>query len=63
LGEEVACMLKRLWSGLLIASVLVGILYLVLGQEYLSYLSEDIRNRLDDIIDLIETEEMVKGGN
>ncbi|NOZ92612.1 hypothetical protein GM182_00590 [bacterium 3DAC] len=56
-------MLKRLWSGLLIASVLVGILYLVLGQEYLSYLSEDIRNRLDDIIDLIETEEMVKGGN
>ncbi len=56
-------MLKKLFSGLLIVSVLVGILYLVLGQEYLSYLSEDIRNRLDDIVDFIETEEMVKGGN
>ncbi len=56
-------MLKKLWYGLLISSIIVGILYLILGQEYLSYLSEDIRNRLDDIVDLMETEELVKGGN
>jgi hypothetical protein len=56
-------MLKRLWYALMASAVLVGILYLILGQEYLSYLSEDIRNRLDDIIDLMETEELVKGGN
>jgi len=56
-------MLKKIWYGLLISTFFVGILYLVLGQEYLSYLSEDIRNRLDDIVDLLETEELVKGGN
>ena len=56
-------MLKRLWYMLFFLTVVVGLLYIVLGQEYISYLSEDIRNRLDDIMDLLENEDILKGGN
>ena len=57
-------MLKKFWYVLLGITALVGLLYLVLGQEYITYLSEDIRNKVDDIIDFLETQEMmVKGGN
>ncbi|GEM_PF-1706978 len=58
-------MLKKLWYVLLGITALVGLLYLILGQEYITYLNEDIRNKVDDIIDFLETQEMmmVKGGN
>jgi len=43
---------------LLFYLALIGILYLVvtlvLGHEYLAFLTEDIRNRLDDIMDVLE---------
>ncbi len=58
-------MLKKFWYVLLGITALIGLLYLVLGQEYITYLNEDIRNKVDDIIDFLETQEMmmVKGGN
>ncbi len=43
---------------LLFYLTLLGILYLVvtlvLGHEYLAFLTEDIRNKLDEIMDVLE---------
>ena len=56
-------MLKRLWYMLFFLTMIIGLFYLMLGQEYITYINEDVRNRLDDIVDLLENEDILKGGN